>query len=388
MPSVAVKPAKKSKKIKKSTADEAQAMTVHDIMAMVNGRKGWEGAVILGSDPSLEIRRIPTGIFALDCMLGGGFARDRHAELFGPPGCGKTSIVYRAIANAQRMFPNELCAFLDIEQTFDPKHAKALGVDLKKLVLHRQKHGNRAIDFMELLTRTENFSIIAMDSIAALMPLSEMEADMEAGSYGTAQAKLMSAALRRLTSANKHTALIYINQQRENIGGGMFAKKFVTSGGKAMAFYAGVRLELVKTESIKVKTKGINESSGAEIKDRTKVVGHRVLVRGEKDKTGGMAHQGDQTTLVYDYRHDNGPGLTRGNFDEVEDVLYLGRVTGLIKKNGSSWWIDGESDKFQGRPAMKKYLKAHPAIMGDLKDEISEALANADDDAEETDDAE
>jgi recombination protein RecA len=386
MPSVAVKP-KKSKK-SSSGADEAQAMTVQDLMKMVNGRKGWEGAVILGNDPSLEIKRIPTGIFALDEMLGGGFARDRHAELFGPPGCGKTSIVYRAIANAQKLYPNELCAFLDIEQTFDPKHAKALGVDLKKLVLHRQKHGNRAIDFMELLTRTENFSIIAMDSIAALMPLSEMEADMEAGSYGTAQAKLMSAALRRLTSANKHTALLYINQQRENIGGGMFAKKFVTSGGKAMAFYAGVRLELVKTESIKVKTKGIKEDTGAD-SERQKIVGHRVLVRGEKDKTGGMVGQGDQTTLVYDYRYDNGPKLTRGNFDEVEDVLYLGRVTGLIKKNGSSWWIDGEEERFKGRPAMKKYLKAHPSIVGDLKEEIHEALRGlVDDDAEETDDAE
>lgn len=344
--------------------------------------------MLLGSDPSLEIRRIPTGLLALDLALGGGFARDRHTELFGHPGVGKTSIVYRAIANAQRLFPDELCAFLDIEQTFDPRHAKALGVDLKRLVLHRQKHGNRAIDFMELLTRTENFSIIAMDSIAALMPLAEMEADMEAGSYGTAQAKLMSAALRRLTSANKHTALVYINQQRENIGGGMFAAKYVTSGGKAMSFYAGLRIECVKSESIKVKAKGVNTSSGVD-NESDQVVGHRLLLKMTKDKTGGIRYQGEQTTLVYDYRLDNGKSRTRGNFDPIEDLLYLGRLLGLINKSGSSWWIEGyEDEKQNGRPRMKRWLRAHPGIAGDLTEEIREAYVAQGSDDEESDDAE
>lgn len=381
----------KAKKPRKAAGDEAQNLTAHDLMTMVNARKGWEGAVMLGNDPSLEIQRIPTGILALDTMLGGGFARDRHAELFGSPGCGKTSVVYRSIAKAQEMFPKELCAFLDIEETYDPKHAKALGVDVKRLVVHRQKHGNRAIDFMELLARTENFSIIAMDSIAALVPLAEVDVDMEAGSYGTAQAKLMSAALRRLTAANKHTALLYINQQRENIGGGMFGKKFVTSGGKAMAFYAGVRLEFIRTENLKVKGKGIKPETGVE-GEQTNVVGHRTLVRMEKDKTGGN-FQGAQTTMVYDYRLNNGPGLVRGNFDPIEDLLYLGRVAGLIKKSGAKWWIDGyDDDKINGRSAFKKWLRKHSAIAGDLEEEITEhfaTLRSAEvDDSEDNDDAE
>lgn len=392
-PGAAVKQKSKKKKFSKSSkvADEAQSITAADLMEMVNSRKGWEGSMMLGSDPSLVIRRIPTGILALDCMLGGGFARDRHAELYGPAGVGKTSVAYRLIANAQRLYPKELAAFLDIEETFDPRHAEALGVDLKRLVLHRQKHGNRAIDFMELITRTENFSVIAMDSIAALLPLADLEADMENASYGTAQAKLMSLALRKLTTANKHTALVYINQQRENIGGGMFGKKFRTSGGRAMAFYAGVRLEFALIEKIKAKVSGINESSGADVKDRARVVGHRVLVRLEKDKTGGGAFQGDQTTMVYDYRINNGKGKTRGNFDPVEDLLYLGRTTGLIRKKGSTWWIDGEDDKFNGRPAIKKYLRAHPAIAADLTEEIQEHFATLregtdDDEDEDTDD--
>lgn len=369
MPKTATK-----KKGTKKAGDEAQNLTAADLMAMVNGRKGWEGTVMLGSDPSLVIQRIPTGIFALDCMLGGGFARDRHHELFGHPGVGKTSVVYRAIANAQRMFPDELCAFLDIEETFDPKHAKALGVNLKKLVLHRQKSGNRAIDFMHLLARTENFSIIAMDSIAALVPLAELENTGDQGSYGTEQAKLMSKALRVLTAANKHTALVWINQQRENIGGGVFGKKFVTSGGKAMAFYAGIRLEFVRTENVKVKVKGITPESGVE-GEKQRVVGHRVLVRLEKDKTGGGAFQGDQTTMVYDYRFDNGPKRTKGNFDYIEDLMYLGRVTGLVHKSGASWWIEGYDDEKQkSRGKFKKWLRANRAVQQELEADIREKL--------------
>jgi recombination protein RecA len=353
---------------RKAAGDEAQNLTAADLMKMVNSRKGWEGTVVLGNDPSLEIKRIPTGLFALDQMLGGGFARNRHCECFGHPGVGKTSVVYSAIANAQRMFPDELCAFLDIEGTYDARHARAHGVNTKKLVLHRQKSGNRAVDFMELLTRTENFSIIAMDSIAALVPLAELDNDNEQGSYGTEQAKLMSKALRKLTAANKQTALVWINQQRENIGGGVFGKKFVTSGGKAMAFYAGIRLEFVRTENIKVKGRGINPSSGVDIKDQQRIVGHRLLIRLEKDKTGGGAFQGDQTTLVYDYR--------LGRFDEIEDLMYLGRVTGLVKKSGSSWWIEGyEDEKQNGRPAFKKWLRRNRIVADELRDDIEERIS-------------
>lgn len=367
MPSTKSKSKKKPKKV---AGDEAQAMTAADMMAMINGRKGWEGTVVLGSDPSLKIQRIPTGIFAFDILIGGGFARDRHFELYGPPGVGKTSVVYRAIAKAQRMFPDELCAFCDVESTFDPDFAAALGVNLKKLVLHKQKHGNRVIDFMELLTRSRTYSIVAMDSIAALLPLAEVDADMEAGSYGTAQAKLMSAALRRLTAANSHTALIYINQQRENIGGGPFGKKFTTSGGRAMGFYAGTRVEMIRTESIKVKAKSITASSGVE-GDKDRVVGHRILAKIEKDKTGG-ATMADQTSMVFDYRLGD-----KGNFDHIEDLMYLGRVTGIVHKSGNSWWIEGyEDEKQASRGKFKNWLRKHKAIAQELQEDIEEHLAN------------
>lgn len=353
----------KAKKSKKAAGDEAQQITVDQIMQMVNGRKGWEGAMMKASDPSLRITRIPTGILALDVALGGGFARDRHFELFGNPGVGKTATSYRAIANAQRMFPNELAAFVDVEGSFDPEFAESLGVDLDRLALHKQKHGNRVIDFMEFLIRTRKYSIIVMDSIAALLPISEVDADMEAGSYGTAQAKLMSAALRRLTAANSNTALVYINQQRENIGGGMFGKKWVTSGGKAMGFYAGTRVEMIKTESIKMKTKGIKPETGVE-GEVTVVVGHRILARIEKDKTGGAIQQ-SQTSMVYDYR--------LKNFDEVEDLMYLGRVAGIIKKQGAQWWVDDYDDEKQAsRGKFKNWLRKNRAVQDELRDSIEE----------------
>jgi recombination protein RecA len=372
MPSTKTK-AKKSK----SNGDEAQALTAADMMKMINGRKGWEGTVMLGSDPALRIQRIPTGILTFDTLLGGGFARDRHFELYGPPGVGKTAVVYRLIGNAQRMYPKELAAFCDVEGTYDPDFAEHLGVNTKKLVLHKQKHGNRVIDFMELLTRSRTYSVIGMDSIAALLPLAEVDADMEAGSYGTAQAKLMSAALRRLTAANSHTALVYINQQRENIGGGVFGKKFTTSGGRAMGFYAGTRVEMVMTESIKANGKAINPSSGVE-GDAQKVIGHRVLARIEKDKTGG-ATRADQTSMVFDYRINN--------FDPIEDLMYLGRVTGLVHKSGSKWWVEGYEDEQQaGRGRFKKWLGKNRAVASELKDDIEAHLTNTRNDTEDDDD--
>lgn len=313
------------------------------------------------SDPSLEIKRIPCGILSIDQLLGGGFARGRHTEIFGSYAVGKTATTYYLIASAQEQ---ELrCCFIDVEGSFDPAFAEHLGVDLEDLSFHEQEHGNRVIDFMETLLRSRQYDVVVLDSIAALLPKSEMESDMERGSYGTEQAKLMSAALRRLTAANKDTVLIYINQTRDSVGS-VFQKKAVTSGGRAMSFYAGTRIEMVRVESIKRTKSTIDPKTGDE--KRTQVAkGHRVLVRINKDKTGS-ARQDDTTTFVFDY------GTSQ--IDHLEDLIYLGRVYGLVHKKGNNWWVEGYDDeKKNGRPRFKKWLNSNRAVTEELEEMIVEA---------------
>lgn len=331
---------------------------------MINKR--WPGAMVMASDPTLEITRVPTGILTLDVLLKGGLARGRHTELYGGYNIGKTYVTYKTIATNQNLGLN--CAFVDAEGTFDPKFAKQAGVDLKTLSLTDQKkleHAERVVDFTEALLRSSEYDIIVVDSIASLLPKSELEKTMDEGSMGTEQAKLMSKALRKLTAANDKTALIFINQTREAIGV-MFGKRSITSGGKAMGFYAATRLELVRTENIKKTSKRINPSNGELVKHE-RVTGHRVLVRVEKEKTGA-AHQAEETTFVYDY--------DLGGIDPIEDLMYLGRRYSLIKKaTGNKWWVDGyKEDQQVGRARFKKYLRDNRLICEELEEAIRDAV--------------
>lgn len=356
-------------------AKSTKEMTPAQLEAAIKKRWG-NDAIKRASDPSLEIERIPTGILSLDIALGGGVARGRHFEIYGGYSVGKTYTAYRLIANAQR--EGHRCAFIDVEGSFDPRFAARAGVDLEELAFHEQTHGNRVIDFIETLLRSQLYAVIVLDSIASLLPKKEMEADMEKGSYGTEQAKLMSAALRRLTAANRATALVYINQTREAVGS-MF-KKNVTSGGRAMSFYAGTRLEMVRTEMIKKRKIAIDPKTGTE-KEEKQVIAHRVLVRIEKDKTGG-AVQNSTTSFVFDYR--------KAQIDPVEDLMYLGRVYDLILKKGNFWWVDGyEDEKQNGRSRFKKWLSANVAVQEDLEEWIrEEAITDGepeDDDEEDED---
>lgn len=339
---LAVKPTKNKK------------ITPEQMKKLVDGRYG-KGTMKFASDPSLEITRIPCGILSIDFRMGGGFARGRHTEIYGGWSIGKTTIALYLIAAIQRAGGH--AAYVDSEGTFDPKYARQLGVKTKKLAYHRQQTGNRCIDFMETLLRSELYDVIVLDSIAALLPSQEVDRNMEQGTYGTQQAKLMSEALRRLTTANKNTVLVYINQTREAIGS-MFGPKTVTSGGKAMGFYAGTRLDLARIENIK-KTKMVIDPKTGNEKEAQVVKGHRVLVRVEKDKTGG-AKQHDTTTFVFDY------GL--GGIDPVEDLIYVGRVVGAVHKKDSKWWVEGYRDETKdGRPAFKRWLRDNPEVQKAIK---------------------
>jgi recombination protein RecA len=318
--------------------------------------KRYPGAVIRGNDPSLVIEHLPTGILALDSVVG-GFARGRHTEIFGGYGVGKTATTYRFIAHSQAH--GLKCAFIDVESTFDPAFAAHLGVDLEMLVFpERGQNANVLVNIMETLLRSGEYDVIVLDSIAALLPKAEEESDMESGNFGTQQAKLMSQALRRLTAANRRTALVYINQTREAIGV-MFGKKTVTSGGRAMAFYAGTRLEMVRTESVKKKVRRINHKTSAETKEEV-VWGHRVLVRVDKDKTG-RTQQGAETTMVFSY--------DLNDFDPIEDLIYLGRLLNLIHVSGTKWYIDGQQES-TGRARFKRWLRENVEQQVNLEEAI------------------
>lgn len=338
----------------------------------INAKFG-PNTIRMGNDPYFQIERIPTGILSLDIALGGGFPRGRHVEIYGTYAVGKSFTAYKTIASAQQL--GYRCAFVDCERTLDPEFAANAGVDINTLEIHEQEHGNRVINVMETWLRAGHYGIIVLDSIAALLPKAEQERDMEQGTMGTAQAKLMSEALRRLTAANtQKTLLIYINQLRDAIGV-MFGKRSVTSGGRAMSFYASTRLEMTKTEIIKKKKKIIDPNKGDEIK-KDIVSGHRVLVRVDKEKSGG-SHAGLVTTFVFDYE--------TAMVDHIEDLLYLGRTFGLVKKSGNKWWVDEyEEEKQLSRERFKKWLRKNAAVAEELEDNIRNAVTeDGEEDTEE-----
>jgi recombination protein RecA len=226
----------------------------------------------------------------------------------------------------------------------------------------QKEHGNQLIDVMETYLRSGIYDVFVLDSIAALLPKEEREKAMDAGSYGAEQAKLMSKALRKLTAANKKTAIVYINQTRDVVGS-MFGPRQMTSGGRAMAFYAGMRLEFIRGEQIKKKTKAIAVDTGDE-QQKDYVSGHRVVVRLDKNKVGG-SKVGDQVTFVFDYE--------QSRIDPIEDVIYLGRRLGWVHKKteGRSdvWWLEGHEKK-RGRSGFKRWLETNPDIVAELEDDI------------------
>lgn len=360
-----------------SRADEAQALTMPEIIAELEGHFG-EGIVMFGSDPALRITRLPTGILSLDVHLKGGLTRGRHIELYGGENIGKTTIAYCAAASAQAL--GGTAAMCDLEGTFDPDYAEELGVDLANFPIHRQKkgHAERAFDFVEAVVRKAKPDVMIIDTISALLPKAEYESQLDSATFGTEQARLMSKALRKLTAANERTVFIWINQTRQIVGASAFAKQTTTSGGKAMGFYAATRIELVRTETLKKEKNKVNPSTG-ERTTRKVAVGHRVLCRITKDKTGSATPDAE-IPLVYDYK--------TKRFDELEDLMYLGREAGLIKKKGSSWWmVDYDDEAQNGRPRFKRWLRRNRAVRDELREAIVEHFKDAKDSDDGDDDA-
>ena len=302
----------------------------------------------LGEYQEMNVEAIPTGALGLDIALGiGGVPRGRIIEIFGPESSGKTTLALHIIAEAQKM--NGEAAFIDAEHALDPVYAKHLGVDIDNLIVSQPDTGEQALEITESLVRSGALDVIVVDSVAALVPKAEIDGDMGDSHMGL-QARLMSQALRKLAGAiNKSkTVIIFINQLREKIGV-MFGNPETTTGGRALKFYASVRLDIRKIENIK---------------QDGEIVGNRARVKVVKNKVAPPFREAE-FDIVY------GRGISKeGN------ILDLAVNLNLVEKAGA--WFSYNGEKIgQGRENAKAYLKEHKEVAQELEEKIRENFRQA-----------
>jgi len=304
-----------------------------------------DGAVMrLGEATHLKVEVIPTGSIALDLALGvGGIPRGRVTEIFGPEASGKTTLAQHIVAEAQKM--GGVCAFIDMEHALDPDYAARTGVDVDNLYISQPDTGEQALEIAETLVRSGAVDVVVVDSVAALVPRSEIEGDMGDATMGM-QARLMSQALRKLSGAIKqtNTAVVFTNQLRMKIGV-MFGNPETTSGGRALKFYASMRLDIRRIQSIKV---------GQE------VVGNRTRVRVVKNKVAAPFKVAE-----FDIMYDEG-------ISKVGDLLDIGVEMELIEKRGSFYSYKDQRIA-QGRENAKQFLRDNKDIADELEIRIRAA---------------
>ena len=308
-----------------------------------------KGSVMkLGEYKAMNVEAIPTGALGLDIALGiGGVPRGRIIEIFGPESSGKTTLALHIIAEAQKM--NGEAAFIDAEHALDPVYAKHLGVDIDNLIVSQPDTGEQALEITESLVRSGALDVIVVDSVAALVPKAEIDGDMGDSHMGL-QARLMSQALRKLAGAiNKSkTVIIFINQLREKIGV-MFGNPETTTGGRALKFYASVRLDIRKIENIK---------------QDGEVVGNRARVKVIKNKVAPPFREAE-FDIVY------GKGISKeGN------ILDMAVNLDIIEKSGS--WFSYNGEKIgQGRENVKQYLHNNPELMAEVEKKVRDNFEQA-----------
>ncbi|MHB1016311.1 MAG: recombinase RecA [Coriobacteriia bacterium] len=284
-----------------------------------------------------QIESIPTGSLALDAALGiGGVPRGRIIEIYGPESSGKTTLALQIVAEAQRT--GGVAAFVDAEHALDPAYASRLGVDIEDLLISQPDTGEQALEITDMLVRSGAIDVVVVDSVAALVPRAELEGEMGDVTVGL-QARLMSQAMRKLAGSlsKSNTTCIFINQLREKIGV-MFGSPETTSGGRALKFYASIRIDIRRIDSIK---------------QGTDIVGNRVRAKVVKNKVAPPFRQAE-FDIMY------GQGISKEG-----SLLDLGVEEGLIQKSGA-WYNYGEERLGQGREAAKEFLREN----GDLRDTI------------------
>ena len=317
-------------------------------MSQIEKQFGKGSVMKLGEFKAMEVEAIPTGALSLDMALGiGGVPRGRIIEVFGPESSGKTTLALHIVAEAQKMGGD--AAFIDAEHALDPVYAKKLGVDIDNLIVSQPDTGEQALEITESLVRSGALDVIVVDSVAALVPKAEIDGDMGDSHMGL-QARLMSQALRKLTGAlNKtKTVLIFINQLREKIGV-MFGNPETTTGGRALKFYASVRLDIRKIENIK---------QDGEVK------GNRVRVKVIKNKVAPPFRE-SEFDVVY------GEGISKAG-----NILDMAVNLDIIEKSGSWFSYNGERIG-QGRENVKRYLKENPKLLEEVESKVRANFAKA-----------
>src|SRR5688572_30229005 len=314
-------------------------------LAQIDKQFGKGSIMRLGERPVTQTQVIPTGSIALDVALGiGGLPRGRIVEIYGPESSGKTSLALHAIASAQRN--GGIAAIIDAEHALDPDYAKALGVDTDALLVSQPDTGEQALEIVDMLVRSGALEIIVIDSVAALVPRAEIEGEMGDSHVGL-QARLMSQALRKLTGtiSSTGTTAIFINQLREKIGV-MFGSPETTTGGKALKFYASVRLDVRRIETLK---------------DGTEMVGNRTRVKVVKNKVAPPFKQAE-FDIMYGQRISREGGL-----------IDVGVEAGLVRKAGA--WYTYEGDQLgQGKENARTFLRDDPDLANELEKRILEKL--------------
>ncbi|MEJ2069338.1 MAG: recombinase RecA [Syntrophobacterales bacterium] len=301
-----------------------------------------KGAIMrLGEDEKIQVPVIPSGSLGLDVALGiGGIPRGRVIEIFGPEASGKTTMALHAIAEAQRL--GGVAAFIDAEHALDVYYARKLGVKTEDLLISQPDSGEQALEIAEILVRSNAIDMVVVDSVAALVPRSEIEGDMGDAQMGS-QARLMSQALRKLTAAiNKsRTSMIFINQIRMKIGQ-LFGNPETTTGGNALKFYASLRMDIRRL---------------AAIKDADEIIGYRTRVKVVKNKLAPPFREAEFDIIF-------GQGLSREG-----EILDMATDAALIAKSGA-WYSYGTERLAQGREKAKTYLKEHPEFTLDLEKQL------------------
>ena len=327
-------------------AEKRKALEV--AMSQIEKQFGKGSVMKLGEYKAMEVEAIPTGALSLDIALGiGGVPRGRIIEVFGPESSGKTTLALHVIAEAQKTGGE--AAFIDAEHALDPVYAKKLGVDIDNLIVSQPDTGEQALEITEALVRSGALDVVVVDSVAALVPKAEIDGEMGDSHMGL-QARLMSQALRKLAGAiNKSkTVLIFINQLREKIGV-MFGNPETTTGGRALKFYASVRMDIRKTEMMK---------------QDGQVIGNRVRVKVIKNKVAPPFREAEFDVLY-------GKGISK-----VGNILDMAVNLDIVEKSGAWFSYNGQRIS-QGRENAKRYLEEHPDIMDEIEKKVRDNFAKA-----------
>ena len=327
-------------------AEKRKALEV--AMSQIEKQFGKGSVMKLGEYKAMEVEAIPTGALSLDIALGiGGVPRGRIIEVFGPESSGKTTLALHIIAEAQKMGGE--AAFIDAEHALDPVYARKLGVDIDNLIVSQPDTGEQALEIAEALVRSGAIDIIVVDSVAALVPKAEIDGDMGDAHVGL-QARLMSQALRKLAGViNKsNSCIVFINQLREKVGV-MFGNPETTPGGRALKFYASVRLDIRRVENIK---------------QDGEVVGSRARVKVVKNKVAPPFREAE-FDIIY------GKGISKSG-----NILDLGVNLGIVDKSGSWFGYNGERIG-QGRENAKAFLEKNPEILKEIEKKVRDNFDTA-----------